>query len=499
MALVYVYSGAAGAGTGADWTNAYTTLAAALTAKAAGDTFYVAHDHAETKASAMTMTPPGTAASPNAIVCVDRAGSVPPVSADLRTTATVSTTGASAITFAGGYAYWYGIAFSNATGSAAMTVLSATGSYVFESCELLQGGTQASAVFQIGTGNGGIGLRAEFINTPFGFLSVNQYITVRCCRVIWRDSVGLKTGGSYVVPTNLFNVSNRTGTIRIEGVDLSAMGSGKTIVAANPDPCEFWIKDCKLNSAVTVAATPTTPGGAETYLTRSDSSAANYRAEKYSYAGTETTETTLIRTGGASNGTTGFSAKIVTTANAKWQQPFEALPLAAWNGTVGSSVTVTIEGMWNAASLPNNDELWFDVEGLATTGSPLGDFATGTKADILATGAALTASTQAWDSLATSRANSTAYVLGDVIKLASNAGRIFFCTTAGTSAGSEPGGYASAVDGGSVTDGTAVFRAAVRFKKAVSITPQIAGAIYAYPKAGKASSTFYLDRKMTLS
>jgi hypothetical protein len=63
MANVYVYSGAAGAGTGADWTNAYTTLTAALAAKAAGDDFWVAHDHAETQASALTLTSPGTPAS----------------------------------------------------------------------------------------------------------------------------------------------------------------------------------------------------------------------------------------------------------------------------------------------------------------------------------------------------------------------------------------------------------------------------------------------------
>src|SRR3990167_3028291 len=101
MANVYVRSGAAGAGTGADWGNAYTTLAAALGAKAAGDDFWVADDHAETQASALTAVAPGTSASPNRIICVDRAGSVPPVSADLRTSATISTTGNNGIALQG--------------------------------------------------------------------------------------------------------------------------------------------------------------------------------------------------------------------------------------------------------------------------------------------------------------------------------------------------------------------------------------------------------------
>src|SRR5690242_12430843 len=121
MAHVYVDSNATGAGTGADWANAYTTLAAALTAKAAGDNFWVAHNHAETQTSAMTLTSPGTAANPCTVACVNKAGSVPPVSADLRTTATISTTGANAIT-AQGYMYCNGITLSAGSGAASVGI-----------------------------------------------------------------------------------------------------------------------------------------------------------------------------------------------------------------------------------------------------------------------------------------------------------------------------------------------------------------------------------------
>src|SRR5687768_5568902 len=99
MAHVYVDSNASGAADGSSWTDAYTTLSAAATAEAAGDNFWVAQDHAETQASAMTIAFPGTAASPNTCICVNKAGSVPPVAADLATTATVTTTGANGLTF----------------------------------------------------------------------------------------------------------------------------------------------------------------------------------------------------------------------------------------------------------------------------------------------------------------------------------------------------------------------------------------------------------------
>lgn len=497
MANVYVRSAAAGAGTGADWANAYTTLAAALTAKAAGDDFWVSEDHAETQATAMTLTPPGTAGAWNRIICVNHAGSVPPVAADLATTATITTTGANGITIAGGYAYWRGITFNVGTGSgttSGFTILSTPGAAVMELCSAnqLATGTNTMAFGSAASGSN----RIELINTTLGFGGTSQFVSLRNVRFNWRGAASAITG---TVPADLFKTSARAYTAVIEGVDLSAAGSGKNIVGANADAGNVYIKDCKLNSAVTIAATPVAQGAGETYVIRSDSSATNYRSEKYAYAGTLTTETSLIRTGGATNGATGFSAKIVSTAGATFVSPFEALPIAAYNTVTGSAVSVTIEGIWNSASLPNNDEFWIDIEGLGTSGSPLGVFVSGAKASPLATASALTASTQAWDSLVTARANSTAYTLGQTYKVASNSGRVFFCTTAGTSAGSEPGGLASAVDGGSVTDGTAVFRAARRFKTSVSITPQIAGAIYAYPKVGAASATLWIDQKLTLS
>lgn len=58
------------------------------------------------------------------------------------------------------------------------------------------------------------------------------------------------------------------------------------------------------------------------------------------------------------------------------------------------------------------------------------------------------------DYVAIARADSQAYTLGNMI-IAQE--RIFECTTAGTTAGSEPAGYASAAIDGTVTDGTAVF------------------------------------------
>jgi len=302
----------------------------------------------------------------------------------------------------------------------------------------------------------------------------------------------------------LFSSTSGQGLGTYEGVDLSAI-SGTLVPTNNIAGCNpsYLFTDCKLNGSVTIAATAGTRG-VVTDAVRCSSDSKAYSQRRYSYQGTLAEESTIIRTGGASDGTTGISWNLTTNANTKWIYPLEAFPTVIWNPTTGSNVTVTLCGIWNAAAVPNNDDIWIDVEFLGdSTPTPLGKYKLGSKTSLVGSNAALTAdSTSAWDSLATARANTHAYSLGDAIAVSSNSGRLFFCTTAGTSSGSLPVGYASAVDGGSVTDGTAVFRAGCRFKLTVTMSspqPQLAGYLQAIVRAAKISSTFYVDPQIALS
>jgi hypothetical protein len=433
VANVYVRSGAAGAGTGADWANAYTTLAAAFTAKSAGDVFYVSEDHAETQASAMTCTSPGTNASPCFVYCVNHSGSVPPVSADLRATATVTTTGANALSLMGSV-YFYGIIFSAASGavSSNFSIAGAGAWQKYENCALRIGGTSGGN-FLVGTASSEI----EWLNTTVQVGAVGSTIFIRGSRFEWKGPSSSVTGAT--IPTTLITPSS-AGYIFIEGVDLSAVGSGKTLFGASSNISDVRIlKDCRINASVTVAATPTGVPGARLDLIRCDSGAVNYRSERSDYLGAETTETTIVLTGGASDGTTTIARKIVTTANAKPGLPFKAMPLVIWNDTAGSSVTVTVQGIWGGGAVPNNDDIWMDAEYLGNASYPLGSLATCGKADLLAAGSGLASGTGTW--------------------------------------------------GGSTT----------KFSLAVTITPQMKGPITCYIRAGKASSTFYIDPKITLT
>lgn len=499
MANVYIRSLAAGTGTGADWTNAYTTGAAALSAKAAGDALWVSEDHAETTAATITWTSPGTAAAPCTIICVNHLGTVPPVAADMMTTATVTATGAFDCVLAGGHAYVYGITFKGGSGAVtnSCSVCSASGWWRLDSCSIIKGGTTGNGV-QFGPQNGTTG-RVDLINTPVTFASTGDNIYFAGGDFYWSNTASALTGS---VPANLFITNGPGSVIKIEGVDLSAATGN--LLLNNYSPRNAILKDCKLNASATIVSSGafTGPDTGSFTISRCDSGGTNYRNEKYNYCGNQKVNTTIVRTSGASDNTTAISWIVTTSANSNWQMPFEAMPIAIWNSTTGANRTCTIEGVWNAAALPNNDDIWVDFEYLGSALTPQGSFATDTKATILTANAAQTASTKAWDSAAAARANSTAYTLGQVYKVASNAGRIFFCTTAGTSASAEPAGIATAADGGSVTDGTAVFRAAVRFSLAATASspqPGQAGAVYAYVKAAKVSSTFYVDPLITLS
>jgi hypothetical protein len=489
---------------GGIWTAPHARMlnAIAATWSTSNDTYYKgSNDVGDTQAAALSLVLPGTSALPNKVLSVTQT-TVPPTSSNIAPGAVIATTGASVVNINGatGVAYWNGITFSIGSGASAASLIVCNNQlvspYVFDNCKFTMVATTSANSFSFG--NAGVkGVKIILNNPTFKFAGASQKITFNAPNFIWRGG-SVDAAGS--IPTVLLGGAGTSSFILLEGVDLSAMGAGKTIVGEMNAATVTRIKDCLLGSGVTIAAATTAPGQV-TYVERSDSGATNYRLEKYDhYLGSELTETTIVRTGGATDLTTPFSRKLSPTANTQWFLPLEGIRIGDWNDTVGSSVTVIIEGLQDprtSVSLPLNDAIWFDAEYLGSAGNPLGSVASGTKADILATGSALTASTAAWDSLVAARVNSTTYSIGNAIKVASNPGRVFICTAGGAAAGSEPVGYASAVDGGSVTDGAATFKAAVRFNQTLTFTPQMKGYIYVTPKAANPSGIYYFCPALT--
>lgn len=436
MANKYLRSGAGGGATGVDWANAFLTLAAALTGSSAGDDIWVSEDHSELVASAQTYTSPGTITSPCRIICVNHAGSVPPVAADIATTAVVATSGANAMAN-GGYAYVYGITFKPGNSAAVNASFNwfngVAGQWKFKNCPMIMP-TGASAAFGIGNSNT---CTLELIDSPIKFGATGQSINLNSGTFRWEGALSV-ADCSVAVPTTMFFAGAMKGSALIQGVDLSGAGSGKTLVGAMTSFGRMVFKDCKLGASVTKFATPTVSDTRVTFI-RCNSGAVNYSYDIGDYYGALSIENTIILTGGASDGTNGFSHKIVTTTNAKWTNPFRSDPIQFWQEAVGSPVTVTLQGIWGGGAVPNNDDIWIEVEYLGSSGTPISTLISCTKANTLAANAALSAGAGTW--------------------------------------------------GGSTT----------KFAMAVTFTPQTKGPVTVYVLAGAASQTFYVDPKPVVS
>lgn len=395
MAAWYVYSGAAGTGSGADWANAKTTLQLAITAGAAGDTYYIAHDHVQTAAANTTITGKGSLTAPDRYLCVRRDGSVPPVASDLTTGASFATTGNSSLNFAPLEAYVYGLiltAGDGAAGSAASLSVNASASTrsAWESCSFILGSTNSTVRVNLTTANSST-IELNNCNVTFGAAS-QGLSTSFISRVTIRNKPGSSFINGGTVPTALFK-ANPSGVLIVSGVDLSALGSGTSIIEASTGLHHSQFINCKTDAAVTFAATPINSGATADFI-GCGSTGNVARNERYQYSGTLTTETVIVRTGGASDGTTSYSWKVVTTANSKRDHPFRTFEGAIWNAAT-SSKTLTIHAVTDNVTL-KDDEIWVEVEYLSSSATPVATLITDANATVLTTAANQATSTETW-------------------------------------------------------------------------------------------------------
>jgi hypothetical protein len=370
---------------------------------AVGNTIYVGDNHAESQATAITLSPTGSNPNINKIICHNHSGSYPPSSSDLRTGASLSVTTANSITWSqAGMTYVHGLQFKAGTGvnsaSAAsiLITLTSNGSMYFDACSFrLENIGNSGSVVQCATSNT---TSTVFNNCTVFFGHVNDFVSAGACQFVWQNTGQILESGS-AVPAQFFitgGSSTACPTVTLEALDLSQLTGVIWSNSGNVMGRPFTIKDCKLNASATI----TQPSAVDTVvqLVRSDSGATGYKSTRYAYEGTETTETSITRVGGATDPTSqAQSRKIVTTANSQWLRPFKAEPYAIWNPTTGANVTVTVFGTINAGALPNNDDIWMEVEYLGSSSFPIGTIVTTTKANLFAANAAVASDGSTWN------------------------------------------------------------------------------------------------------
>jgi hypothetical protein len=391
-----------GDGGGTAWAAPHARLANALAWGAAGDTFYVgggvsgANPHAETQATAITLTAPGTAASPNRILCVDE-GAVPPTT--LAATATISTTGNALSCPSAGFGYWYGLSFSVGANGGNALLVGGTGVSVanyYDTCTFLMPVNQFGPYITLGPagGSGDKDCLSEFRNCSFAPQNQNG--------VLMRIGMGVVNiiGGSITnagaTTLNVFQSATGTGGIAtIRDCDMSSLAVPLYSFSAANSSGRVHVQNTRIHASATMVTGTATGPGTSFRLENTDSGNTNYRYYMNCNGSSVQQETTIIRTGGDTDGTTPLSWKVITGANAKLLQPFELDPLVAWNTLTGSR-TLTVE-IASGGTLTNGD-IWVEAEYPSSASYPLGSTVSSRVAGALTTVANVTTSAASWAS-----------------------------------------------------------------------------------------------------
>jgi hypothetical protein len=335
----------------------------------AGNSFAVASNHAETQASAFTLTPPGAVSLRCAVYCINSSTTLS--SPTVATTATISTTGANSLTL-NGTIFYYGITFQAGSGSNTANIMMSDGSgqLNFESCAFILNNTSVASVIENSNQGNNI-ITADYTkNCTYIFNNASQNITVGAGNLLIVNGTIAASGS---IPTTLFAQGslNSNGNLIIRDTDLSNI-TGTLFSAANTN---IWSQNCKLASGVTINGATFGVGEGSIKLANCDSAGTNYRYYFQNFGGTIKQETTIVLTGGASNGATGISWNITTLTDTSFLQPFVSEEIEIWNSSIGSSITSTFYLTSNTAL--SNNQFWPEIEYLGNSSYPIGSTVNG--------------------------------------------------------------------------------------------------------------------------
>lgn len=348
----------------------------------AGDRIYVSKFHNYTYSSSASWSSVGTSTESTFIV-VDPAGSVPPVEADVSAGAIEIATS----TYSpDGSFYCVGLTMK---GTNINIAPGADGAETFEDCDFeLTGAGSGSIVLGWGSGGSPSGTVWRNVNVKFGATSQGL---AHGGPFEW---YGGSVDGSGSIPTNLFKATGSGWALNyVDGVDLSALGA-TAIVAASSTPDVHTFANCKLPASYVLFAAPSVYGGARVDMIISDDGSANYKHERHWFEGDLTTETTIVKSSGSSDGTTAFSWKVVTTSKATYGHPFRCFTRSVWNDDVGVLKTLELEVLNDGTTLKDID-IGVIVEYLGDAASPTASFVSSVP-NVLATGTNLTTSSASW-------------------------------------------------------------------------------------------------------
>lgn len=426
---------------GTTWALAKATLGAGIAAiDSPGDQVYVSQVHAESTAGSITHPFAGTVASPVKIYCGNDAAEPPTAGA---TTATITTTSATAsITFTGLAYEIYGIAFISGSGGSGNNVISpcatSNGLATFQKCSFQLPTTGTSAAIRFEGSNSKVVWRDCDVKFGATAQSLQPFAVIQ---FIWEG--GSILAGSAAI-TSLFNFLANGERVEVNGVDLSAGAAGMNLVSAAGQNSKFVFRNCKLPGSWSGSVSSVTPGAnSEIAMYNCDSSGTNYRLWIKNQFGEVKHETTIVKTSGATDGTTPLSWKMASGVDAEFPHLTLSSPeIVKWNDTT-TSVTVTVDCVYDSVTNLKDTEVWLEVMYLSASGTPIGTYISDFVTDPVSAAADQTSSSATWTTTGITNVN--------------------------------------------------------KFQVNVTFTPGMKGFIHARVKLAKASTTIYVDPLLTLT
>lgn len=356
-----------------------------------GDRIFISSDHSESLVMSYLGFIGTTTYGAIQIISVNRAGSVPPVAADVQSGAAIIVPSGGNLTFESyTMMYYQGIIF---TVPGALIFNNTTlKTLYFKNCAFVI--TNAAATRQCYTTNVA---KVIWDNTTVQFGHTGQYLASNAAfELIWLNTPSALPGAT--IPTILFNNVYFVPTlITCRGVDLSSLTGTLQASNTNVAGTKILLDSCRIASGLTRYGSPPSvlcPVSDEVELVNCFDGT-NYLNERYSLAGAVTTDRSTTLASGAQDDVGAYSLKLVSSVRADKQTlTLDSFWLDVENITTGSSKTATVE-IISSASL-NNDDIRLVLEFMGTSGSSLASFSN-SQVSILTTVAALPTSSVTWN------------------------------------------------------------------------------------------------------
>lgn len=331
-------------------------------AAAGGDTVLVHEAHSENRSR--TINTATTLTTPLRILCVDKADDSLSVGAVC--------SGSSWTIFAAGAVYSYGVLYKSTSEALQFNCNARASHFVLES--------DGSDVIYCGYNNLNINSSGDY---PLALEIINGGIdnsASACGIIIGGNNIAFSwRGGTFKAHASLaslFYGINYPVTGRFEGVDFSSLPATCELTEVNASAGWYhgtrrtaeWI-NCKFPATFSGFFTNPYPQGiCPGYFPWERVKAHNcangnivYGFAEANGLGTIGQEATIIRTGGASNGTTGHSFKMVSNAHCCERfNAFISTEIFGWTVST-SSTTFTIEGIWDSETNIQDDEIWMEL------------------------------------------------------------------------------------------------------------------------------------------